>query len=114
MRFGVERALDPELPPGPVLRPGERKPSGDAGLCGVRQPPLSAEGRGSRLDDPECMCTGLVNRRETLAVAVDVPRVGAGKGVRGRKDGRRGAYAWDCVRDMGDVFGWSSRILRKA
>jgi hypothetical protein len=114
MRFGVERALDPELPPGPVLRPGARNPSDDAGLCGVRKPPLSAEGRGSRLDDPECMCTGLVNRRETLAVAVDVPSVGAGKGVRGRKDGRRGAYTSDCVRDMGDAFGWSSRILRKA
>jgi hypothetical protein len=111
MRFGVERPLDPELPPGPVLRPGARKPSDEAGLCGVRKPPLSAEGRGSRLDDPECMCTGLVNRRETLAVAVDVPSVGAGKGVRGRKVGRRGAY---CVRDMDDVFGWSSRILRKA
>jgi hypothetical protein len=27
------------------------------------------------------VCTGLVNRRETLAVAVDVPSVGAGKGV---------------------------------
>jgi len=81
----------------------------------VRQPPLSADGRGSRLDDPECMCTGLVNRRETLAVAVDVPSVGAGKGIRGRKVGRRGEYiSEDCVRDMGDVFGWSSKILRKA
>ena len=80
----------------------------------MRKPLLSAEGRGSRLDDPECMCTGLVNRRETLAVAVDVPSVGGGKGVRGRKVGRRGAYTSDCVRDMGDAFGWSSRILRKA
>lgn len=61
------------------------------------------------------MCTGFVNRRDTLAVAVDVPSVGAGKGVRGRKVGRRGAYTWDCERDMSDdVLGWSSRILRKA
>jgi len=80
----------------------------------VRKPPLSADGRGSRLDDPECMCTGLVNRRETLAVAVDVPSVGAGKGVRGRNVGRRDARPSNCVRDMCDVFGWSSKILRKA
>ena len=92
MRLGVERALDPELPPGPVPREGgPRKPSDDAGLCGVRKPPLSADGRGSRLDEPECICTGFVNRRETLAVAVDVPSVGGGKGVRGRNVGRRGA-----------------------
>jgi hypothetical protein len=114
MRLGVERALDPELPPGPVLRVGTRNPSDEAGLCGVRKPPLSADGRGSRLEDPECMCTGLVNRRETLAVAVDVPSVGAGKGVRGRKVVRRGACPSDCARDMGDAFGWSSKILRKA
>lgn len=113
MRLGVDRALDPELPPGPVLE-GARNPSDDAGLCGVRKPPLSADGRGSRLEDPECMCTGLVNRRETLAVAVDVPSVGAGKGVRGRKVGRRVACPSDCARDMGDAFGWSSKILRRA
>jgi hypothetical protein len=82
----------------------------------VRKPPLSADGRHSRLDDAECMCTGLVNRRETVAVAVDVPSVGAGKGVRGRNVGRRGARPLDCARDMDDddVFGWSSKILRKA
>ncbi|KAI0005098.1 hypothetical protein BJV74DRAFT_325395 [Russula compacta] len=114
MRFGVERALDPELPAAPVLRPGVRKPSDEAGLCGVRKPPFSAEGRGSRLDDPECMWTGLVNRRETLAVAVDVPSVGAGKGVRGRKAGRRDARPSDDARDMADAFCWSSQILRKA
>ncbi len=114
MRLGVDRALDPELPVAPVLPPGARKFSDDAGLCGVRRPPLSADGRGSRLGDPECMCTGLVNRRETLAVAVDVPSVGAGKGVRGRKVGRRYARPSGCVRDMGGAFGWSSRILRKA
>jgi hypothetical protein len=104
MRFGVERALDLNLPPGPVLRPGARKPRDNAGPCGVRQQPSSAEGQGSRLDDPECMCTGLVNRREMLAVAVDTPSDGAGKGVRGRKVGRRGAYTSDCGRDMGDLF----------
>jgi hypothetical protein len=109
MRLGVEPALDPVLPPGPVLRAAETgKPSDDAGLCGVRRPPLSADGRGSRLDEPECMWMGLVKRRETLAVAVDVPSVGAGKGVRGRNVWRRGA---DCARDM---FGWSSKILRRA
>lgn len=81
----------------------------------MRKPPLSADGRRSRLDDAECMCTGLVNRRETLAVAVDVPSVGAGKGVRGRNVVRRGACPSDCARDMDDdVFGWSSKILRKA
>ena len=72
----------------------------------MREPLLSADGRGSRLGDPECMCTGLVNRRETLAVAVDVPSVGAGKGVRGRKLGRRrGTRPSDCERDMGGAFG---------
>lgn len=105
MRFGVDRALDPELPPAPVLRPGARNPSTDMGLCGVREPLLRADGRGSRLGDPECMCTGLVNRRETLAVAVDVPSVGAGKGVRGRKVGRRGTRPSDCERDIGGAFG---------
>jgi len=114
MRLGVERALEAELPPAPVLRPGARKSSDEARLCGVRKPLLRADGRGSRLDDPECMCTGLVKRRETLAVAVDVPSVGAGKGVRGRKVGRRGARLSDCARDMGGAAGWSSKILRKA
>lgn len=80
----------------------------------MREPLLSADGRGSRLGDPECMCTGLVNRRETLAVAVDVPSVGAGKGVRGRKVGRRCTRPSDCARDMGSAFGWSSKIFRKA
>jgi hypothetical protein len=44
MRFGVERALDAELPPGPVPRLGESSaPFDDPGLCGVRGPPLSAD-----------------------------------------------------------------------
>ena len=97
-----------------LLRPGERNPPlDDAGLCGVRSPPLSADWRGSRLDDPECRCTGLVKRRETLAVAVDVPSVGAGSGVRGRKVGRRGARISGGTCDVGGR-GWSSRILRNA
>ena len=114
MRFGVERALDTGLPSGPVLRPGESSPPlDDPGLCGVRSPPLSADWRGSRLDDPECKCTGLVKRRETLAVAVDVPSVGAGSGVRGRKVWRRGARPSGGACDVGGR-GCSSRILRSA
>jgi hypothetical protein len=74
---------EPSIPsyPGPVLRPGARKLSDDTGLSGVRQPSLTTEGHGSLLDDPECMCIGLVNRYEMLAVAEDIPRIGAGKGV---------------------------------
>lgn len=49
-----------------------------------------------------------MKRRETLAVAVDVPSVGAGSGVRGRKAGRRGGACKAGGR------GWSSRILRSA
>jgi hypothetical protein len=79
----------------------------------VRSPPLSADWRGSRLDDPECRCTGLVKRRETLAVAVDVPSVGAGSGVRGRKAGRRGARPPGGACEVGGR-GWSSRIFRSA
>ena len=55
----------------------------------------------------------MVKRRETLAVAVDVPSVGAGRGVRGRKAGRRGARPPGGACDMGRR-GWSSRIFRSA
>jgi hypothetical protein len=84
----VERVLDAELPLAPVLRLGSRKPLDGGGLCGVHRPPLSADGYGSRLDDPECMYTGLVKRRETLAVVVDVLRIGAGRGDRRGDQGR--------------------------
>ncbi len=59
------------------------------------------------------MCTGLVKRRETLAVAVDVPSVGAGSGVRGRSAWRRGTRHPFGACDVGGR-GWFSRILRKA
>ena len=55
----------------------------------------------------------MVKRRETLAVAVDVPSVGAGSGVRGRKAGRRGARTPGGACDVVGR-GWSSRIFRSA
>lgn len=55
-----------------------------------------------------------MKRRETLAVAVDVPSVGAGSGVRGWNDGRRGARPSGGACDDVEGRGWSSRILRSA
>lgn len=73
---------------------------------GVAEGCLSDEcrgGDGGRVDD---VCVGLVNRRETEAVAVDVPAAASGGGEsregggwRSEKDGRGGC---------------SSRILRRA
>lgn len=68
-------------------------------------------GEGGRVEDE---CLPFVKRRDTEAVAVDVPEIGAGAGVTGMKLGNR-----SCLRSFREmeltvvVDFCSSRILRR-
>ena len=76
----------------------------------VCSPPLSVDWRGSQLDDTVCRRTGSV-RRETVAVAVNVPSVGAGCGVRSLR--RKVVHViWEGVISR-PGFGWVSEDMLK-
>lgn len=114
MRLGVERPEPGRLPPNmttpaPSIS-GILSIVGDGEVRGVGlvdADDLSAEclgGDGGRVDE---VCVGLVKRRETDAVAVDVSASAMGGGDKGKKAG--------CRRGSGCLGGGcSSRILRSA